>query len=649
MAADLANGRTYGQAIPDQMERILNYFDAHLELISDVRELYGARVALEKEYAGKLQLLARKASEKKAKMESRFIIGDEPSKSWDSSTLRRSTLNNAFEEIMGSMANSAKDHVNLADKLSSEVVEVLRTVGKKNEEAKQKEVQFFQKLLSERDRVYGERLKSKQQYDEECAEVESFRQKQAGDDWHADRVARQAEQQRNEMLNSKNIYLISTAIANRAKAKFYQEDLPSLENELQTLQGRLVNRLTKVLLQAHTLERAHLDSLTTYIVGVEGQLDQVNAVEDQDIFIEYNLRTFTAPGDWTFDACSIHYDTDKMSVEPEPKIFIQNKLRRCRAKLQELSPLMDSKRIELDQLLSQVLSTDQSVGDVDELTDRYLETGHQLVFYATSESVLNTEMDTIMGAIGDDEGASRPHLFKSSSFSIPTQCAYCMFLESSIWGFNKQGKTCTLCGLSVHSKCELKVAANCEQSEERQSMVVRKSTNKTGLPASGPPIVPSASSFIQPAATEDLSQEGALGARVLFDFKPTSEFELAVYDGMRVRVLEADDGSGWVKVADDDGNSGLVPASYVDILNSGAVDEEEGRQGVSCQVRAIYPYDAQSTDELSLREGETLELSAGPKGGKNYGNGWWEGFNAQGKKGIFPSNYVRQNQAVMCA
>jgi hypothetical protein len=34
-----------------------------------------------------------------------------------------------------------------------------------------------------------------------------------------------------------------------------------------------------------------------------------------------------------------------MSVEPAPKVFLQNKLSRCRAKLQELGPLMDSKSI----------------------------------------------------------------------------------------------------------------------------------------------------------------------------------------------------------------------------------------------------------------------------------------------------------------
>lgn len=42
-------------------------------------------------------------------------------------------------------------------------------------------------------------------------------------------------------------------------------------------------------------------------------------------------------------------------------------------------------------------------------------------------------------------------------------------------------------------------------------------------------------------------------------------------------------------------------------------------------VRAIYPYDAQGDDELSLKEGELIDLTSGPTGGMRYGDGWWEG------------------------
>jgi formin-binding protein 1 len=75
-------------------------------------------------------------------------------------------------------------------------------------------------------------------------------------------------------------------------------------------------------------------------------------------------------------------------------------------------------------------------------------------------------------------------------------------------------------------------------------------------------------------------------------------------------------------------------------------------------VRAIYAYDAQGDDELPLKEGELIELTPGLSGGQHYGDGWWEGaysllcfevagayrstgFTPGGRKGIFPSNYVR--------
>ena len=32
--------------------------------------------------------------------------------------------------------------------------------------------------------------------------------------------------------------------------------------------------------------------------------------------------------------------------------------------------------------------------------------------------------------------------------------------QSAIWGLSKKGKTCKACGISVHSKCELKVGVN---------------------------------------------------------------------------------------------------------------------------------------------------------------------------------------------
>jgi len=266
-----------------------------------------------------------------------------------------------------------------------------------------------------------------------------------------------------------------------------------------------------------------------------------------------------------------------------------------------------------------------------------------LVFLMSSERRGNAEMEVISAALRGDEGSQMPHSFKSSSFSIPTQCGYC---KSSIWGLSKQGKTCKLCGLSVHSKCELKVPAECSGSsgtyrKSRLSMT-RTSTGSSG--SSSVATTPTVSSFVRPDSAPHV-QDLYPSARVVFDFSPTSPFELAVSEGATVHVLEDDDGSGWVKVVDDGGGKGLVPASYVEFSEeseaTSPVSLQSGpRQASGKYVRGIYDYPAQGSDELGISEGEMIELSGGPNGGQNYGDGWWEGINTKGKKGIFPSNYV---------
>ncbi|ESK95819.1 hypothetical protein Moror_12431 [Moniliophthora roreri MCA 2997] len=642
----MASNQLYGQTLPDQVEQIAANFEVHIELISEVRDIYKERVTLEREFAAKLQVLARKAAEKKSKIETGFVLGNDPTKTWNESTLRQSTLNTAYDDMINSMINTAQDHLNVADVLTTQVIDVLKAVERRNEETQKKEMQFYQRLTADRDRVYTDRIKSKQKYDDECAEVEVTRQKQgrAQDDRHADRVARQAEQQRNEMLNSKNVYIISTAIANSTKSKYYSVDIPSLENRLQLLQARLVERFTKILLHAQALQLSHLDVLKGRLAALEASLGQVDPPKDQDLFIEFNIRPFSAPADWTFEPCHNFYDNDELNVETAPKVFLQNRLRRSQAKMTELVPVIDAKEREHQQLnkLVAAYTADRSLGNIDDITNNYLEAEHQLTLFKSSECILKAEIDTIVLAIGDDVGAQQPHSFKSSSFSIPTTCGYC---KTSIWGLSKQGKTCKICNLSVHSKCELKVPADCQQGGDihRTSSTLSMASRHTKRLNTQAPLreeTPTPSSFVQSSSEKEI--EAYPKARMIYAYVATSEFELSVSDGASVSVLEPDDGSGWVKVADGRGAKGLVPASYLELEEEteSSPTVSAAQLGTGRYVKAIYHYAPGGPDEIGLQEGELIELSSGPTGGQNYGEGWWEGFDSQGRKGIFPSNYV---------
>uniref|UniRef100_A0A8H8CF08 SH3 domain-containing protein n=1 Tax=Psilocybe cubensis TaxID=181762 RepID=A0A8H8CF08_PSICU len=137
------------------------------------------------------------------------------------------------------------------------------------------------------------------------------------------------------------------------------------------------------------------------------------------------------------------------------------------------------------------------------------------------------------------------------------------------------------------------------------------------LGESTPAITLSALFFVQLISSNQLSEED-INAKVLFNFMPTSEFKLGVHEGTIVRVVEPDNGSGWVKVSDGTGDSGLVPASYIETIHDDQRQKGTPEEGVVRRVWALYSYISQGSDELSIEPGDVLMLTMG---GENYGNG----------------------------
>lgn len=407
-----------------------------------------------------------------------------------------------------------------------------------------------------------------------------------------------------------------------------------------------------VVTEAQNIQLSHQDILKDRLATVSAALIKVQPDKDQALFVESNIRPFSLPDDWVFEPCSNYYDTGDICIDSAPKVFLQNKLARSRAKLRELDPALDKQRIDAEKyrVMLTTYATDNTSGDMDDAMNSYLDTVHEVTALSTSACVLNSEINTIADVLGGDEGGSSPHVFKSSAFSIPTTCGYC---KVSIWGLSKQGKTCKSCGFSVHSKCELNVPAECSNvhGNYKPSEILQSPSSAVSISESRSSVstsskeTPMPSSSSVPPDTSPHAEEMIRLARAIFDFAATSSFELNVTEGAVVRVLEEDDGSGWVKVADSDGEKGLVPATYLEDASEWPLEKSEPSQQNSQQasgiyVRVIYDYRAQEPEELTINEGDFVELSSGTNGGQNYADGWWEGFSTDGKKGIFPSNYV---------
>lgn len=82
----------------------------------------------------------------------------------------------------------------------------------------------------------------------------------------------------------------------------------------------------------------------------------------------------------------------------------------------------------------------------------------ELIGADSKRITMETEVETILSAVGDLTRDARSHKFKATSFKIPTACDLC---GEKIIGFGSKGFHCKDCGYSCHSKCEMKVPAAC--------------------------------------------------------------------------------------------------------------------------------------------------------------------------------------------
>lgn len=643
----------FGHELPDQLPTIAAALSAQLSLETDVAAFLAERAAIERDYAAKLQSLVRKYRDKKAKRDQDISVGPTPTIEWKHA---QSTLGTHITDLYSTHDATAADHTSLASALD-DLSNKMNASTKAREDLRKKHTTYASKLLSDREATYSAKDKAKSKYDELCHELDSQRQKRekaASGDKHADRAAKAFQSAEMDMWNGKNSYLIQIAVSNSAKQRFYRNDLPAVQNSLQSLWTLSTNRFAASTAKAQSIVAAHHELVGKKHRDLEAKASQVDPVQDQNLFAQHNQQRWQEPSGWTFEPCSGFFDTGEMSTEPSAVTFLQNRLLRCRARIAELEPLAEAKLKEVEGLrnLRDAYEKQHDLGNPDEVMDNLFESVRTLFGFEIELHDLEAEVDTITANIGGDQSQARPHRFKPASFGIPTKCDLC---GDKIWGLASKGSVCKPCGYTVHQKCEMKVPAECKAApgggigtdSPRVSGTSSRSNRSSGIFAAG-------SGRNVSTASQAVSSSVAKGptGKVLFAFEASSPHELSVAEGERVEMLEDDvDGSGWIKVRAGAGREGLVPTSYCDFDNitaaSIATTQDTGyngakalpaTQGCGLFVRTLYDYAAQGTDEHSISEGERLELTAT---GMSYAEGWCEVIK-DGRTAIVPSNYVEE-------
>ncbi|KAG0279469.1 actin organization and endocytosis protein [Linnemannia exigua] len=121
-------------------------------------------------------------------------------------------------------------------------------------------------------------------------------------------------------------------------------------------------------------------------------------------------------------------------------------------------------------------------------------------------------------------------------------------------------------------------------------------------------------------------------ARALFAYAAQNKGELSVERGDIVDILEKPDPQWW-KAQTSSNVIGMLPATYLEEYIEGQPLPEEHPIG---QAKALYSYTSQSSEELSVEVGETVDIMNKPD------PLWWQARNSQGNIGMLPSAYLEE-------
>lgn len=284
-----------------------------------------------------------------------------------------------------------------------EVAARMEQVGTRLDAVRKKHHQFYAQLMTQRDKAYDQRDRSRSAYFSACEAVESARQKRAtakeGRD--TDKASRVYEAAYSEMLLAKDQYLVDLDGANVAKQRIYSVHLPHLIDEYQALEASAIKQLEDLLVRMLEIQTESGQKVLQAVDKAKQALATIDVGADQQAFVSQHATTLVAayehPPDLLFEECPVWHDTvsprsptlvfikssgsggaDFMAFDPPPNgtqddfattpaaiIYLQNVKSKAQSKIGEISPAIETKRREVGSLqnLRDTYEASRGLGD----------------------------------------------------------------------------------------------------------------------------------------------------------------------------------------------------------------------------------------------------------------------------------------------
>ncbi|GJC98470.1 Actin polymerization protein [Colletotrichum higginsianum IMI 349063] len=629
--ADVDVAPTFGTELKDGFKPANTWVAHGISWLDEIQQFYRERSAIEKEYAAKLNALAKKYFEKKNKKSAPLSVGDTPAMTPGS--LESASLT-TWSTQLTTLEARADEHDRYGNNLLSQVAEPLKFLGTRFEELRKRHADYAGKLEHERDSQYADLRKTKAKYDGACQEVESKRKKSESS---FDKAKAQSayQQQILDMNNVKNTYLIAINVTNKQKERYYHEYVPEVMDSLQDLSEFRTMKLNGLWTIASQLEAAMLQSSKGLMEKLGTEISRNQPHLDSMMYIRHNLGTFQEPADKTFEPSPVWHDDDQMVVDESAKIYLRNVLSKSKAQLGDLRREVDKKRREVEAIkrIKQRIREGTEKKDEVMVVTQIFALQEDLHAVDRRRVTAEVETSTITSAVGDVSLGAKNHNFKAQTFKIPTNCDLC---GERIWGLSAKGFDCRDCGYTCHNKCEMKVPADCpgeQTKEERKKLKAERQEAANSLlrpTASSPTNASDSPTLTRSNTMNSLSSGYAHSARRSITGGPTSPIDEAPPEPSTPRP--AAPASTVSSTTTRKRVMAPPPAAYISELPGSAPNgssSSEQQKG-----KMLYTFEASGDGEVSVPEGREVTMLE-----PDDGSGWVK-VRAGYKEGIVPASYV---------
>lgn len=608
---------SFGAELKDGFKPVDNWVSNGIGWLAEVQEFYQERSAIEKEYAAKLTALAKKYYDKKAKRSSNLSVGDTPALTPGS--LESASLT-TWTTQLSTLEARANEHLKFGQDLTTQVASPLEYTRGRLEELRKSHAEYQNKLLKERENSYGDLKKLKTKYDSACQDVESKRKKtESGFDSGKSKAQNAYNQQLMEMNNVKNTYLIGINVTNKLKECYYHQYVPDLLDSLQDLSETRVIKLNAYWSLAAALEANILKKSGDHMAHLSAEIPRNIPSLDSTMFLRHNAVQWQDPPDFHFEPSPVWLDSDGMAVDNTSKIFLRNILSQSKPLVNELKTASSQKQRELENVKRARQNIREGKDKRDEVDCVRSQFAVQEELHALERRRLTAEVETstITAVVGDLSMYGKSHPFKSETFKIPTNCDLC---GDRIWGLSAKGFICTECGFTCHSKCQMKVPADCpgeQTKEERKKLKAERQASAAAAVEAPERVVSngteSHTSLTRHDTMNSLSSGYAASAgRSVSGAIPRSASVASPTNDITPSPLSAAPSNATTIApppASGPRRNRIVappPAAYVSVPPIDSPSTSTQKRG-----RMLYPYEARDDGEVSVEEGKEVTILEG--------------------------------------